>query len=96
MAAHQFMRNQGITFGAALGGAVILFVVARTAGSVEAVQALLAGETGTAGSRSAGAIADGFATTAAVGAAISALGFPVVLSLRRHLRSARELRRRKG
>lgn len=92
-AAHQFMRNQGITFGAALGGAVILFVVARDAGSVEAVRGLLAGESGTSGTVSAGAIADGFAVTATVGAVISALGLPAILSLRRHLRVARMARR---
>jgi MFS family permease len=92
-AAHQFMRNQGITFGAALGGAVILFVVAREAGSVEAVRGLLSGASGTEGSVSAAGIADGFAVTAAVGTVISTLGLPAILSLRRHLRPARAARR---
>ena len=36
-AAHLFMRNQGFTFGAAIGGAVMLFVIGNQIGDVELV-----------------------------------------------------------
>ncbi|MDX1448916.1 MAG: MFS transporter, partial [Acidimicrobiia bacterium] len=43
-AAHQFFRNQGFTLGAAMGGAVILAVVATAVGDVEAVRDVLASD----------------------------------------------------
>ena len=43
-AAHQFLRTLAITYGIALGGAVLLFVVDRRIGDVEVVRDVLAGE----------------------------------------------------
>ncbi len=73
-AAHQFARSQGFAIGPALGGALILLVVARRVGNVEEVQSLLAGTAGSAAGQTSGAIGDGFAIAALVGAAIAALG----------------------
>ena len=95
-AAHQFMRNQGYTLGSAIGGAVFLFVVAGRLGSVEPVQQLLAGEdigvTGTV----AEAVQAGYGATALVALGFLLLAFPPLLLLRRHLASARALRRGAG
>lgn len=43
-AAHQFLRTLAITYGVALGGAVLLLVVDRRIGDVEVVRSVLAGE----------------------------------------------------
>ena len=43
-AAHQFLRTLAITYGVALGGAVLLLVVDRQIGDVEVVRNVLAGE----------------------------------------------------
>ncbi len=42
-AAHQFVTSLGLTYGMALGGAVLLLVVSRHIGDVEAVRGLVAG-----------------------------------------------------
>lgn len=87
-AAHQFMRNQGITFGAAIGGAVILLVLAGDGGSMEGVRQILDGSV-TADAAAAGGIERGFATAATVGAVIAASGVVPVAVLRRRLAPAR-------
>ncbi len=93
-AAHQFLRNQGIAVGAALGGATILLVVARRVGDTEQVRALLA-ETGAGASAAvADAIAAGFTTAGLAGALVIATGVVPLVALRRHLAPAR--RRRRG
>lgn len=92
-AAHQFLRNQGITVGSALGGATILVVVAGRIGDIERVRDLLAGTADAASPAVAAAIAAGFATAALVGAAVIAGGIVPLVVLRRHLAPAR-LRRR--
>ncbi len=86
--AHQFYRNLGFAVGAAAGGAVMLFVVGRQIGDLEAVRDLLAGAEGAAVTGEA--IEDGFA--AAVGAALTlALAGVVPLrALRRYMAPARE------
>lgn len=43
--AHQFVRSLGFAYGAAVGGAVLFFVVSRQISDVEAVRELLGGET---------------------------------------------------
>ena len=58
--AHQFVRTLCITYGVAIGGAILLFVVDRQTGDVEAVRNLLAGEEGTVTAGTADAIGDGF------------------------------------
>lgn len=94
-AAHQFYRNLGFTLGAALGGAVILFVVSRQVGDVDAVRALLAG-TGEAGgtadpSGAATALADGFTNAALAATLLAAAGLIPLLGLRRYLAPRRIL-----
>ena len=90
--AHQFYRNLGFTLGAAIGGSVILAVVGRAVGDVEAVRSLLSGDTsGASGASSvaAAAIADGFAVAAAVGSVIALAALVPFFVLRRHLAAAR-------
>lgn len=92
-AAHQFARSQGFAVGPALGGALILLVVARRVGSVEEVQGLLAGTGGTAAGQTAAAIGDGFAVAALLGAGIAALGIGPIFGLRKSLVRQRLSRR---
>jgi MFS family permease len=92
-AAHQFARSQGFAVGPALGGALILLVVARRVGSVDEVQSLLAGVGGTAAGETARAVGDGFAIAALLGAAIAALGIGPIIGLRKSLREQRADRR---
>ena len=91
-AAHLFARNQGFTFGAAVGGAVLLFVVANQLGDLSLVRELLAGSEA-ASSEAAAAVEDGYATTIAVGLALSSLGWLSAARLRRHLTEARLAKR---
>lgn len=93
-AAHQFLRNQGITVGAALGGATILLVVSRRIGDTEQVRALLSGADAAASAPVAHAIAAGFTTAGLAGAAVITSGIVPLVVLRRHLAPAR--RRRRG
>ncbi len=83
--AHQFVRNQGFTLGAALGGAVLLLVLGRRLESVEAVQGLLSGD-GTVHDESiAAAVRSGYAWSLITAAVLSLAVFPAVRSLRHHL-----------
>lgn len=92
-AAHQFLRNQGITVGSALGGATILLVVARRIGDTELVRDLLSGTSTGAATGVAGAIADGYATAAVIAAVVIAVGLVPLAAVRRHLAPARRRRR---
>ncbi|MFZ0013595.1 MAG: MFS transporter [Acidimicrobiia bacterium] len=92
-AAHLFARNQGFTFGAAVGGAVLLFVVARQLNDLSLVRDLLSGSPETASSEAATAVQDGYATTIAVGLVVSSLGWLSAARLRRHLTEARLAKR---
>jgi hypothetical protein len=87
--AHQFIRNQGFTVGSALGGSVMLFVVAAQIGAVEPVQRLLAGEDPALTVGVAEAVAAGYAASMIVATVIAAMAVFPVLSLRRHLAPAR-------
>lgn len=91
--AYLFSRNQGFTFGAAIGGAVLLFVVTRQLGDVELVRELISSPEGEAPPGAAAAVRDGFAAAIAVGAALSGAGALVALRLRRSLAEARLMRR---
>lgn len=84
-AAHQFLRNQGFTLGSALGGTLLLAVVAREVGDLDAVRALFSGTADAVSAGAAAAIRRGFALTAAAGTVIAAAGFLPVVALRRHL-----------
>ncbi len=92
--AHLFGRNMGFTFGAAIGGAVLLFVVAGQIGDPELVRGLLAGDAATSPPGSAAAVANGFATSVAVGLVLSVLGLLSSIRLRRSLAVARAAKRR--
>lgn len=93
-AAHQFLRTQGLSYGAALGGALLLAVAVRDLGDIGLVERLLAGEVVT-GADPAAAVRHGFSFTVAAGAVLSALGALPILALRRHLAAARARRRRR-
>ncbi len=87
VSAHQFMRNQGFTIGAALGGTVLLFVVGNAVGDVEIVRDLLGGGDAAAALSPdvAAAVRRGYATATAIGAVVATVGFLPLLALRRHL-----------
>ena len=92
-AAHLFARNQGFTFGAAVGGAVLLFVITRQLGDVELVRDLIASSDVRAPDGAARAVQAGFAANVLVGMALSALGFASAMGMRRSLASARQAKR---
>ncbi|MDH3293487.1 MAG: MFS transporter, partial [Acidimicrobiia bacterium] len=91
---YQFARSQGITVGAALGGAVMLLVVERRLGDVEAVREVLAGQsTGTLGREVNAAVQVGFSTAAATGAVVAVVGAVIIVRMRGFLAESRHLRR---
>lgn len=94
--AHLFARNQGFTFGSAIGGAVLLLMVGMRLGDVELVRELIAAPEGGGPAGAAGAVKSGFATTIAVGLGLSILGGWVAIRLRRSLRDARLAKRGVG
>lgn len=87
--AHQFYRNLAFMAGAALGGAIMLFVVGRRVGDLDAVRELLSGGDG-GSAATADAIGDGFTAAAFVGALVSASAWFPLRALRKHLAPARE------
>ena len=91
-AAHQFARSQGFAIGPALGGALILTVVARRVGDVEQVQSMLTGSADGIAGQTSLAIGDGFALAALVGAVIAALGVGPIVGLRKSLAEKRATR----
>lgn len=94
VAGHHFARNQGFTLGIALAGAVILLAVATRIGDVEAVQALLAGESSATGASVGAAIERGFGVAGLIALGVSSLGLIPVMGLRRYLAEARFARGR--
>lgn len=62
-AAHQFIRTLSITYGVALGGAILLFVVDRRVGDIDTVRDVLAGKQIALGPETASAIGAGLAWT---------------------------------
>ena len=93
-AAHQFFRNQGFTLGSAMGGAVILAVVASAVGDVEVVREVLASEA-VPNAAVSEAIRDGYAAAAFTGFGVATLGLIPFVALRRHLAPDRRARSRK-
>lgn len=59
--AHQFVRTICITYGVAIGGAILLLVVDRQTGDVEAVRDVLGGEDVTTSTATLDAVRDGLA-----------------------------------
>lgn len=89
-AAHQYIRSQGFAGGSALGGAVLLLVVATQVGDVEVVRQLLAGEgDASVGAAVATAVADGFGIAAIVCGGVAALGHLPLRAVRRAARGER-------
>jgi MFS family permease len=62
--AHQFVRTLCITYGVAIGGAILLLVVGNQVGDVDAVRDALAGEDVAVSGATSSAIGDGLAWTA--------------------------------
>jgi MFS family permease len=91
-AAHQFFRNQGFTLGSAMGGAIVLAVVASAVGDVEAVRDVLASEA-IPNATVSQAIRDGYATAAFTACAVASAGLVPFVALRRHLAPARRAAR---
>ncbi|MEA1903728.1 MAG: MFS transporter [Actinomycetota bacterium] len=91
--AHLFARNQGFTFGAAIGGAVLLSVVTSRLGDVEVVRELIASSDAVAPTGAAEAVRAGFAASVAVGLVLSVLGWLASIRMRRSLTEARLAKR---
>ncbi|MEQ8718558.1 MAG: MFS transporter [Acidimicrobiales bacterium] len=84
-AAHQFVRTLGITYGVALGGSVLLFVVARRTGDVEVVRSLLAGdEAADVAGATRDAVASGLAWAHVAGAVVAVAALAAAITLLRH------------
>lgn len=81
-AAHQYVRNLVYTYCAALVSAVVLYVVQRRVGDIEAVRDLLAGDDVEAGDATGRAIASGYRFAQLVALAVAALGVAAALRLK--------------
>jgi hypothetical protein len=93
MSAHLFARNQGFTFGAAIGGTVLFFVVALQLGDVELVRDLISNSGAPPPAGAAEAVRSGFAASIAVGVVLSVLGWLAAVRMRRSLAEARLAKR---
>lgn len=82
-AAHQFIRTLCITFGVAIGGAILLFVVDRRVGDVEAVREVLRGEGAIVSSTTLDAIRDGLAWVHVFGGLVAIGCLAAAITLRR-------------
>ncbi|MFO7299706.1 MAG: MFS transporter [Actinomycetes bacterium] len=90
VSAHLFARNQGFTFGSAIGGAVLLLVVTGHLGDVNLVRELIASTNAAdAPAGAAEAVRSGFAAAVATGAVFGTLGLVSALRMRRFLTPAR-------
>lgn len=58
--AHQFLRSLGFAYGAAVGGAVLFFVISRQISDVEAIRDLLGGEAASLNADAINALQDGY------------------------------------
>ena len=58
--AHQFLRSLGFAYGAAVGGAVLFFVIAQQIDDVEAIRELLGGDDTSLNDAAVAALQDGF------------------------------------
>jgi MFS family permease len=87
--AHQFVRTLCITYGVALGGAILLLVVARQVGDVDTVRDVLAGDDVALGEETNQAIGDGIAWTAVFSCAVALACAAAAEGLRRTARRRR-------
>jgi hypothetical protein len=81
------MRTVGISTGIALAGGVVLFVVDRRVGDVEAVRQLLSGDEVELDARAASSIRSGYGWAHAVGALLAAAALVPAWYVRRASRS---------
>lgn len=93
--AHQFLRIQGVSYGTALAGAVVLLIVSRQIGDPEAVRDLLAGELEVVPAGTDQALSDGFRLALFTNGVVALLGWFPVFRLRRYLATARMAKRGK-
>jgi hypothetical protein len=91
--AYLFARNQGFTFGSAIGGAALLLVVTLQVGDLSLVRELIASGEGSGPPGAAQAVRSGFAVTVGVGAVLSALGLVAAIRMRQALLEARMAKR---
>jgi MFS family permease len=96
VSAHLFSRNQGFTFGSAIGGAVLLFVVTLQLGDLSLVRELIASSDGAGAPGAAAAVRSGFGVTVAVGFGLAVLGLLAAVRMRRSLAEARTAKRGSG
>lgn len=89
VSAHLFARNQGFTFGSAIGGAVLLFVVTLQLGDLSLVRDLISSAEGSGPPGAAEAVQVGFAASVATGLGMAILGLFSALRMRRSLAEAR-------
>ncbi len=85
-AAHQFVRTLCITYGVALGGAILLLVVDLRVGDVDAVRDVLSGEDIAIAAETTEAVGDGLAWIFALSATGSVVCLALALSLLRRTR----------
>ena len=81
--AHQFVRTLCITYGVAIGGAILLLVVDARVGDIEAVREVLAGEEVELGPATSDAIGAGLAWVTVFAAAAGAACLAGAVVLRR-------------
>lgn len=71
--AHQFLRSLGFAYGAAVGGAVLFFVIARQIDDVEAIRDLLGGDNALLDIAAIAALHDGFVWALAANGVFTAI-----------------------
>jgi MFS family permease len=86
-AAHQFVRTLCITYGVAIGGAILLLVVDRRVGDIETVREVLAGEEVELGGETLSAIGGGLAWTVAFAVGVAAWCLIAARSLAKKMRT---------
>ena len=86
-AAHQFVRTLCLTYGVALGGAILLLVVDLRVGDIEAVRDVLGGEDIAVGPATNDAIGEGLAWVFVLSVAVSVACLVVALVLLRRTRA---------
>lgn len=86
-AAHQFFRQLCVTYGVAVAGAILLFVVDVRVGDIDAVRDVISGEDVTLGEQTRDAIGAGLAWIGLVNATITVGGLVIAASLTRRVRT---------
>ncbi len=85
--AHQFLRTLAITYGVAIGGAILLAVVRARTGDVESVRKVLSGDSFTVGAETTEAIGNGLAWAHVFSGGTACLCLLIAISLYRKQKS---------